>query len=352
MLERELSDVSFKKIIHTRQTKDSAFISMELAKKLCNKYKNFYLLTDCKYNIDKKVIDLLKIKKIQSINSLNIQDIKDSLFFILFSSDDLALNSLKTIIENRGFFHSLYLDPKEIVLDYSIAQSYRFTNLKCQKALMESLEQQNRISLFCLERLITHENICEALEITKDIKGDYVEIGVFHGGSALTALNYLKQINSNKKAYLLDTYEGFNYNESSKSSDVGWHKTLSPKALSRNLPFIDKEENIKSYIKQTFKKFNNYKLITNNICTDNLPEEIKTISAANIDVDMYEATYEAIKKVSKKISIGGIIMCEDAVHTPGLYGAYYAMEKFLNSSEGKNFIKIFKKNHYFLMKSK
>ena len=69
MLERELSDVSFKKIIHTRQTKDSAFISMELAKKLSNKYKNFYLLTDCKYNIDKKVIDLLKIKKIQSINS-------------------------------------------------------------------------------------------------------------------------------------------------------------------------------------------------------------------------------------------------------------------------------------------
>jgi len=33
-----------------------------------------------------------------------------------------------------------------------------------------------------------------------------------------------------------------------------------------------------------------------------------------------------------------------------LYGALYAMEKFLKSQEGKGFIKIFKKNHYFLMK--
>ena len=46
-------------------------------------------------------------------------------------------------------------------------------------------------------------------------------------------------------------------------------------------------------------------------------------------------------------------MCEDPVHTPYLYGAKYAMEKFLNSEEGKNkYLKIFKKNHYFLIKIK
>ena len=43
-------------------------------------------------------------------------------------------------------------------------------------------------------------------------------------------------------------------------------------------------------------------------------------------------------------------MCEDAVYTPWLLGAKYAMEEFLNSEDGKNFIKIFKKNHYFLLK--
>ena len=42
--------------------------------------------------------------------------------------------------------------------------------------------------------------------------------------------------------------------------------------------------------------------MTNNICKDNLPEEIKSISLAHIDVDMYEATLEAIKKVSKSMA--------------------------------------------------
>ena len=73
---------------------------------------------------------------------------------------------------------------------------------------------------------------------------------------------------------------------------------------------------------------------------------------ANIDVDLEEATYSAIVKVSKKLSINGIIMCEDPVHTPNLYGAKYAMEKFLQSEQGSNYLKIFKKNHYFLIKIK
>jgi hypothetical protein len=49
-----------------------------------------------------------------------------------------------------------------------------------------------------MDSLTVHENICEALEITKDVEGDYVEVGVYKGGSALTALNYLHQINSKK----------------------------------------------------------------------------------------------------------------------------------------------------------
>ena len=52
----------------------------------------------------------------------------------------------------------------------------------------------------------------------------------------------------------------------------------------------------------------------------------------------------------KKMSKNGIIMCEDPVHR-GLYGALYAMEDFLKGNdEGKKYIKIFKKNHYFLIK--
>ena len=89
--------------------------------------------------------------------------------------------------------------------------------------------------------------------------------------------------------YLLDTFEGFNYKDSENSSDVKWYKSH----------FIDEEEKTRVFLKETLKDFSNYKLVTNNICKDDLPEEIKSISLAHIDVDMYEATLEAIIKVSK-----------------------------------------------------
>ena len=262
----------------------------------------------------------MKINKIKNLNDLSKKDIYNSFFFIASHSDDLVLEDIKKIIDNHGFFRPLFVSRSQTINTFELTTSYRFTNINCLKSLNNTFKKLDRISHFGMGSLTTHENICEALEITKDMEGDYVEVGVYKGGTALTALNYLHKINSKKKAYLLDTYEGFQYEESRKSPDIAWYKSH----------FIDKQEKIRSYIKETLKDFSNYKLITNNICSDNLPEEINAISAAHIDVDLYEATFEAIKKISKKLSNRGIIMCEDSAHTPETYGAYYAMEKFLN----------------------
>ena len=151
----------------------------------------------------------------------------------------------------------------------------------------------------------------------------------------------MKQINLYRRAYLLDTFNGFNYSESKKSPDVEWHSTHN---------IFNDQDKMKSYIKETLKEFNNYELVTSNICRDEIPKNIKNISLANIDVDMYEPTRDSLIKISKKMSKNGIIMCEDPVHR-GLYGALYAMEDFLKGNdEGKKYIKIFKKNHYFLIK--
>ena len=319
-----------------------ALIYEELVKKKINQktYNNIYILTDVDYKINFKKIKHLEIKKIKTTENLKKEEIESSFFFILFNSDDQVLPHLKNIIENKGFFKSLDYSYNKPSIDFSRATSYRFVNKKCLKAIKKTFKQKKDTSGSNLTTLKTHENICEALEITKNVEGDYIEIGVYEGGSALTALNYLNQINLKKKTYLLDTFEGFNYTDSENSSDVIWHKSH----------FIDNEEKTKFFLRERLKDFSNYELITSNICKDDLPEEIKSISLAHIDVDMYEATLEAIKKVSKRLSKNGIIMCEDPVNTPMLYGSLYAMEIFLKSQEGEGFIKIFKKNHYFLMK--
>lgn len=304
------------------------------------KYSNIFILTDQDYQINTKIVDHLNIKKIQSVFDIKKNEIKNSLFFILFLSDDLALPQIEEIIKNEGYFKSLDYEDLTINSDYSKATSYRFVNNNCLKAIKKTFLTKKKISGHYLSTLNTHENICEAIELTKHLEGDYVEIGVFEAGSALTALNYLTLINLKRRVFLLDTFEGFNYEESEKSLDVKWYKSH----------FIDKETGTKKIINDTLREFNNYKLITNNICKDELPNEIENISLAHIDVDMYEATYAALEKVGKKIIKNGIIMCEDPANTPMLYGALYAMEKYLDSEEGKKFIKIFKKNHYFLIK--
>ena len=230
------------------------------------------------------------ISMLTSLENLELNQIKKSFFFIVFSSDDNALPHLKKIIDNKGFFSSVDIQDKKLNYDYSNATSYRFVNSNCMKAVQNTFNQKTFISGEYLASLQTHENICEGIELTKNVDGDYVEIGVFEGGSALTALNYLKLINSKKKVFLLDTFEGFNYEESKYSSDVIWHESH----------FVDEEKKTKQLLNVMLNEFDNYKLVTNNICKDDLPSEINKISLANIDVDLYEATLHSLKKISKR----------------------------------------------------
>jgi hypothetical protein len=307
-------------------------------------FKNIFLLVDKDMEIkiiseDKSIYN--KIKKFSTMDEINLSDIPGAIFFIGKMQVDEITKDVEKIIKNGGSFKALPISKNNLLHDISKAMSYRFTNTKCLDALRETQKNQSRISHFNSSLINTHENICEGIELTKNVEGDYVEIGVYMGGSALTALNYMKQINLYRRVYLLDTFNGFNYSESKKSPDVEWHGTHN---------IFNDQDKMKSHIKETLKEFNNYELVTSNICCDEIPKNIKNISLANIDVDMYEPTRDSLIKISKKMSKNGIIMCEDPVHR-GLYGALYAMEDFLvGNDEGKKYIKIFKKNHYFLIK--
>ena len=141
----------------------------------------------------------MKINKIKNLNDLSKKDIYNSFFFIVSHSDDLILEDIEKITDNHGFYKSLYASHSYSTNTFGCRTSYRFTNINCLKSLNNTFKNLDRISHFGMGSLTTHENICEALEITKDMEGDYVEVGVYKGGTALTALNYLHKINSKKK---------------------------------------------------------------------------------------------------------------------------------------------------------
>ncbi len=294
-----------------------------------------YIITDCIIPPD---TEQALGPVIRSLDEIPEGEIKDSVFYVYFTCDSDALPILKKITQEGGKFipHLHFSDP-------DVRTSYRFINRLAYNAIQNTWSKETRISHLYP---IVHENICEVLELTKNVEGDYLEIGVYLGGSALTALNYITELKNQgttkpRKVWLMDTFEGFNYKEAKESGDIIW-------ADSHGLFGV---EETKKYLSKTFEGIDiPYELVAGNICSDNLPAAIDKIAVANIDVDLYEPTLAALKKVSSHISKGGIIVSEDPACTPALYGAYLALSEFLESEVGKEFLPVFKKGQYFLIK--
>lgn len=274
---------------------------------------------------------------ISSLDGLTDDQIAGGIFYIYFLCDSDALPALRRITAAGGkYVPHLSFEKTE----------YRFTERLVHNAMSRTWAKRDRVSHLTP---VVHENICEALSITRQIEGDYVEIGVFRGGSALTAINYIDEVRKAdpslppRKAWLLDTFDGFNYDEAFDSPDVIWAGTHALDGVTRTM----------DYIRETLSGTPvPFELIASNICADPLPSGVSRIAVANVDVDMFEPTLDALNKVSPLVTPGGIIICEDAAATPGLYGALQAMEDFLAGDAGKDYVKIFKRGQVFLLKMK
>lgn len=286
-----------------------------------------YLIT----NTELKVDDFINLN---SIDDIDTSDIKNNLFYLHFNSDDEFLYHLDKIIKNNGKFIN-HMNASKF--------NYVYSNKNCNLALTDTLKCINEISHY---DEIIHGNICQALEQTKHLEGDYIEIGVYKGGSALTALNYMKHSNIKRKSYFLDTFDGFDYDEATNSSETRWRKDN----CHHKLFGVD---NTMNYIKTILTREcpeQEFTLVQSNICKDELPSNINNIVVANIDVDIYDATRDSFNKVAEKMVKGGIIIAEDPTSTPCLIGAFYAMENFLETSIGKKFMKLHLIGQYFLIK--
>lgn len=207
--------------------------------------KKILVLTDVE-NFNKEVLG--EYKTIKTCKNIPENEIKNYVFYIYFVCDSDAYTELEYITKNNG---------KYIPYIYYKKTSYRFVDKKAYIALQKTWGIPNLVQD---SQIQVHENICEALNITKDLEGDYVEIGVFTGGSALTTLNYLELLPKKRNVWLLDTYEGFNYDTANQSSDCTWrttHKIGKGKTDAMN--------NVQNLLKDYDGK---YKMVIADICKD------------------------------------------------------------------------------------
>jgi predicted O-methyltransferase YrrM len=172
------------------------------------------------------------------------------------------------------------------------------------------------------------ENIMQVIEVTAHVPGDYVEIGVYKGTSALAALRYMKARGMHRRSWFLDTFEGFAYEAARVSRDAVWADTHNDVLLQEVEAKLTAESS-------------DARVVQTNIVLESLPIEINSIAVANVDVDIYEAVKAALEKVAPLIRVGGVIICEDSGHTPYLIGAYAAVREFIEADTAHHFTPLY-----------
>jgi hypothetical protein len=170
-------------------------------------------------------------------------------------------------------------------------------------------------------------NLTQALYRTRRLSGDVLEVGCFRGSSGSVMLDYAANKSlPPRRFWFFDVFQGFDYHEAIASSDANWahtHATEGEAVVRQRLEAKAGANQV------TVKKLN--------IITDELPETLGPIAVANIDVDLYEAVLAGLRRIAPLMQIGGIMICEDAGHTPALVGAALALEQFLDSDLGAGF---------------
>jgi hypothetical protein len=210
---------------------------------------------------------------------------------------------------------------------------YIFTNTKAREVLSYEFEFQKREG-FAKWDFGYHDfaNLIQALELVRELPGCYVEVGCYRGSSAGIVLRYLAAVRRPMPSVFLDVFNGFTYEEANSSADSIWCGTHVTEGI----------DSVRQRLLSYGAEFPEMSITVevNNIITDPLPPIVVEhgIAVANLDVDLHEAVYAGLHKLAPHIVKSGIIVVEDAGHTPLLIGAKHALEKFLAEEVGKQFI--------------
>ncbi len=245
---------------------------------------------------------------------------------MLISENSIDNNYLKSIVGviTRTFFNEPTTEQlnekkwrslKEI---YTKNPSY-FSDNQRRRFGIECwpVEADSMVGVFRLVNIYT----CLRDVIENKIEGDFVETGVWKGGSCVMANAVIQEYGENRRVHVFDSFEGLPIPYMMQDNGDN-HHTISCLAIS--------EERVKE-------TFLSYDLLTDNVVfrkgwfkdTMQKTEDIEKISILRLDGDMYSSTIEVLEGLYDKVQIGGYIIIDDWT----LKNAKQAVNDFLNKRE-------------------
>jgi copper chaperone CopZ len=191
--------------------------------------------------------------------------------------------------------------------------------------------------------LTSNERIYSLLQATKyvtdnDIPGDFVECGVWKGGSMMSvAYTLLKEKKQDRDLYLFDTYEGMS---KPTELDVSFEGKKADSQFEEN----KRDENssdwcfasineVKQNVLETGYSSEKLHFVKGKV-EDTLPENApKQIALLRLDTDWYESTKHELIHLFPKLVSGGVLILDD-------YGYWAGAKKAVDEYISQNKIQI------------
>lgn len=153
---------------------------------------------------------------------------------------------------------------------------------------------------------LNNVQVCIEEVIKNNIEGDFVEAGVWNGGTTIFMRSILKTNGiTNRKVWVADSFEGCPIPNPEKY----------PQDTNFNL-FLRKDYAIS--LDQVKSNFAKYDLLDEQVCflqgwfKDTLPfAPIEKLALLRVDGDLYESTMDVMTSLYPKLSIGGYVIIDD-----------------------------------------
>jgi len=176
--------------------------------------------------------------------------------------------------------------------------------------------------------------------VEHNIEGDFVECGVWRGGSTMAAIDTLMKVNDKTRSiYLYDTFEGM-------SAPTKHDRALTGKTAQEMLNTSDKQvatsvwcystlEEVRKNIEGLAYPESQIHFVKGKV-EDTIPSTIpQQIALLRLDTDWYESTAHELEHLFPRVVPGGIIIIDDYGHWTG---ARKAVDEYIESKKLKLFL--------------
>ena len=193
-----------------------------------------------------------------------------------------------------------------------------------------------KYTMTSVHRLINTLKSCYYV-VENNIPGDFVECGVWRGGNAILAKKIFEHLNSDKKVWMFDTFEGMtaptNVDIEAINQISAENKFAESQTNTHNEWCYASLEDVQKNCSDSGIDIAALKFIKGDVCDtlkkpDNVPDKI---SVLRLDTDWYESTKAELEVLYPKLSNGGVLIIDDYGHWEGARKAvdeYFSLQKY------------------------